>query len=197
MRCNPVSAVLLLSLAALVASCTTLESYEANRKATRLEQLKQERQERIARKRAELEAQRKAGQEAAEPAVRPADPLDGLAIPSLPVILEKPEQVESVLAAYKGFASSAAEVHARVKAYGLRPQLATVQKLRASLVYWEGFFGSLRFMPRTPSLTVKDLEAFYQVLDEPDTQVMTAVSGINSLIDKERSVPWKENDGKI
>lgn len=183
--------VAFLLLASALSSCSTLVEYEAQRKANRVAQARRERQEQLAHQRAEAE-KLSAQEDGAQPAPAKVDEFPGLRSPRLAKVIETKEEMDKVLQGWIAFSDSAALVRDRVKAYGLGPWLASVQRLRLAALTWNDYFASMQFFPKEASLTVTDLKGFYAAMAEPDRRVSQLLVELNLILDRERSSPWKE-----
>lgn len=189
------SGVLSLLLVSMVisglSSCTTMMEYEAQRKAARVDELRRERLELLARQKSDAEKLAMAENGGSVPGAK-VDAFPGLRVPQLPTVIENKETMQAVLASYLGFAESASLVRDQVKAFGLGPWLASVQRVRLSALAWNDYFARMQFFPKTATLTVADLKGFYEAMAEPDKRVQALLVELNHILDRERSRPWQE-----
>jgi hypothetical protein len=122
----------------------------------------------------------------------PFDPLGGLVFKMMPQTIRVKDDYEYVVMNYAAFADSLDYVLSQVRAFGLRDQLAVVQRVRRAALSWQEFYQGFQFFPEEPVLQRAELEFFYELVASYDRRIQQVLVELNQVVDRQRSKPWSD-----
>ena len=123
-------------------------------------------------------------------ATRPDISTDSAPGPRTPILKTMLRTTDDLLLVSKVFEAYADAVHAvrvSVDAFGLKPNLEGMRRVREVNEYWELWFKKVHIYPDGIHPNVAEIEAFYALLDQRGKAAAADIAAINATIDQQRT----------
>ena len=112
----------------------------------------------------------------------------GPIIPVLKTLLRSTEDLTVVSRVYQAYAEAVHAVRVSVDAYGIKPNLDAIRRLRGATDYWQIWFSRMHIYPESHEPNVQTIQDFYKLVGENGQAVQSDIGAINAYIDKQRTI---------